>query len=118
MAQYRFSLGKSVERSDGKVEKPNCNRVLSEELEARFVQYCQGDLWLDEVTKRDALRLFHETKSLLFAGIGALGSGTEDEIGRLWSAYILYYSLKFNSHVHASGEKEKPACHATKFTLS
>ena len=42
----------------------------------------------------------------------------EDEIGRLWSDYILYYSLKFNYHVYDSGEKENPTFHATKFTLS
>eukprot|EP00249_Psilotum_nudum_P024606 c29235_g1_i5 orf=213-3407(+) len=119
MMQSRRTLVKPPERTDIKPEKQTCNRIVLDELEAGFVQYCQVDLCLDEVAKRDAKRLFDETKSLLFASIGTFGSGTEDEIGRLWSACVLYCSLKLNSHIYPNGERERPVCSATtKFTLS
>ncbi|CAK9178793.1 unnamed protein product [Ilex paraguariensis] len=59
-------------------------------IEARFIDFCQNGLSMDENTLTEATKLFNESKHLLLSNISAIGSGAPEETERYWFAFVLY----------------------------
>lgn len=59
-------------------------------MEARLLNFCKRGLSLDDEATKEALRLFRETKHILFAIIAAPDSGNPEDHERFWFASVLY----------------------------
>ncbi|CAN7117381.1 unnamed protein product [Brassica rapa subsp. narinosa] len=58
--------------------------------EATLLDLCEKVLFLEGRVCDEALKLFTETKQILSASMSNIGSGTAEEMERLWFASILY----------------------------
>lgn len=76
--------------------RENGSPEVSDKMQAQFVAISEAVGCFDGTTRNAVMRLFEKTRSLLMANIGALGSGTEEQMLRLWSACILYCALKLS----------------------
>ncbi|KAL3500942.1 hypothetical protein ACH5RR_035391 [Cinchona calisaya] len=59
-------------------------------IDARFADFCENVLSMDETTLTQAKILFNESKHLLSACISAIGTSTPEEAERYWFAFILF----------------------------
>ncbi|XP_018823941.1 retinoblastoma-related protein-like isoform X7 [Juglans regia] len=82
--------------------------------EARFTNFCEMGLSLDENTCTIAMKLFKETKHLLLANSSAIGNGTPDEAERFWFAFVLYAVKRLSVN---NGDSEQQGCDDNGFTL-
>ncbi|XP_041014598.1 retinoblastoma-related protein-like isoform X2 [Juglans microcarpa x Juglans regia] len=82
--------------------------------EARFTNFCEMGLSLDETTCTIAMKLFKETKHLLLANSSAIGNGTPDEAERFWFAFVLYAVKRLSVN---NGDSEQQGCDDNGFTL-
>lgn len=65
-----------------------------DKMQAQFMAISKAVAYLDSATRYRALRLFERIRPLLTVNNAAIGSGTEEQMLRLWSACILYCALK------------------------
>lgn len=81
----------SVEMGDIKRSKiSNGSSRKVDGMEARLLNFCKSGLSLDDEATKEALRLFRETKHILFAIIAAPDSGNPEDHERFWFAAVLY----------------------------
>ncbi|XP_059657881.1 retinoblastoma-related protein-like [Cornus florida] len=83
-------------------------------IEARFTDFCQNGLSLDENTSAQAIKLFNESKHLLLATISAFGSGTPEEAERYWFAFIL---CSVNRLIERNSDNTRHETNENGFTL-
>ncbi|KAF6143614.1 hypothetical protein GIB67_012413 [Kingdonia uniflora] len=77
-------------------------------MEARLEDLCKIGLGLGDNLFASAMKLFRESKHILLANMSSIGSGSPEEIERLWLASVLYSVKKLGQE---SGKNEE-------FTLS
>ncbi|MQM09087.1 hypothetical protein Taro_041951 [Colocasia esculenta] len=65
-------------------------------VESRFADLCKAGLGLDEIKERQARTLFNEIKPILLANVSAIGTGSFEEVERLWSGLVLYCVKKLS----------------------
>uniref|UniRef100_A0A1D1ZL71 Retinoblastoma-related protein n=2 Tax=Anthurium amnicola TaxID=1678845 RepID=A0A1D1ZL71_9ARAE len=65
-------------------------------MESRFADLCKTGLGLDESKARQARMLFCEIKPILQAYTSAIGTGSLEEVERLWSGLVLYCVKKLS----------------------
>ncbi|CAD5177634.1 unnamed protein product [Musa acuminata subsp. malaccensis] len=71
----------------------------------RFADLCKG-LALGGNTEREAMNVFKEGKNLFFASVTSFGSRSPEEIGRYWSAFVLYCVRRLSTGEAQEGQKE------------
>ncbi|KAH9555125.1 hypothetical protein CY35_08G098100 [Sphagnum magellanicum] len=72
-------------------------------MEARFMERCKVGLCLGEKMFLRVSRFFEDSKPLLLANIDAFGTGSVEEVERLWNACTLY-AFKMLSNATCVGE--------------
>ncbi|KAJ6846103.1 retinoblastoma-related protein-like isoform X2 [Iris pallida] len=65
----------------------------SDAMESRFADLCKR-LDLDDSSTREAAALFRETRQIMSENMSAIGSGSPEEIERIWSAFVIYCVTK------------------------
>ncbi|KAM0947141.1 putative transcription repressor RB family [Dioscorea sansibarensis] len=79
-------------------------------MEARFVDLCKNGVGLDESAVRHAVVLYRESKHILLATMSSIGSGSPEEIERLWSAFVLYCVTRLSKGRKQEDEKGVTLC--------
>ncbi|KAG6471871.1 hypothetical protein ZIOFF_069318 [Zingiber officinale] len=76
----------------------------------RFADLCQlKELALGEYVKRDAMDVFRKGKNLFFVSSTSLGTRSPEEMGRYWSAFVLFSVPRLIEGEVKEGQKKERA---------